>query len=509
MTSNTSISILKLTHKKAKEFFLTQSSYTNIDLPPYYCFQNLLDFIDNFLDTYESKSNGKKLDSISKFKQAKTTDINYHIYSNKDSGLSWRELQLVNPIIYVYLVRLITQQQNWKKIKNIFKGFQKNKKIECLSIPIKSLTENSDKAEQISNWWSNVEQRSIELSLDFDYIFETDIADCYGSIYTHSIAWAIETKHVAKTNQHDKDLFGNQVDDTIQLLQYGQTNGIPQGSTLMDFIAEIVLGYIDQELTEELKYNYKSIKEYKILRYRDDYRVFCNNIETGSLILKVLSEKLLQFGMRLNSSKTKNSSNVITSSIKPDRISNYLFPKHYLSAQERLMIIRENSFIHPNSSSLKKQLHKLYLKMSKKNNFIQEKDVVILSSIMIDILIRNSSVFPIGFAIISFLLSKSNNSKTRDDIINSINKKLKQIPNIGYIEIWFKRLLMDAYPKIILSEKICDKNSKNSDIWNIDWVTNNDLKIGFDKHSIFNLDIYNQLDLVINRQEVSLFLSDY
>lgn len=507
MTSNTSISILKLTNKKAKEFFLTQSSYTNIDLPPYYCFQNLLDFIDNFLDTQES--NGKKLDSISNFKQAKTTDINYHIYSNKDSGLSWRELQLINPIIYVDLVRLITKQQNWKNIKKIFKGFQKNKKIECLSIPIKSLTENSDKAEQISNWWSNVEQRSIELSLDFDYMFETDIADCYGSIYTHSIAWAIETKTTAKTKQSDKNLFGNKVDSTIQLLQYGQTNGIPQGSTLMDFIAEIVLGYIDQELTKELKNNYKSIKKYKILRYRDDYRVFCNNIETGSLILKVLSEKLLQFGMRLNSSKTKNSSNVITSSIKPDRISNYLFPKHYLSAQERLMIIRENSFIHPNSSSLKKQLHKFYLKMSKKDNFIQEKDVVILSSIMIDILIRNSSVFPIGFAIISFLLSKSNDSKTRDYIINSINKKLKQIPNIGYIEIWFKRLLMDAYPKIILNEKICDKNSKNSDIWNINWVNNNTLKIGFDRYSIFNLDIYNKLDQVINRQEVSLFLSDY
>ena len=244
MTSNTSISILKLTNKKAKEFFLTQSSYTNIDLPPYYCFQNLLDFIVNFLDTQES--NGKKLGSISNFKQAKTTDINYRIYSNKDSGLSWRELQLINPIIYVDLVRLITKQQNWKNIKKIFKGFQKNKKIECLSIPIKSLTENSDKAEQISNWWSNVEQRSIELSLDFDYMFETDIADCYGSIYTHSIAWAIETKDTAKTNQSDKNLFGNKVDSTIQLLQYGQTNGIPQGSTLMDFIAEIVLGYIDQ-----------------------------------------------------------------------------------------------------------------------------------------------------------------------------------------------------------------------------------------------------------------------
>ena len=67
-------------------------------------------------------------------------------------------------------------------------------------------------------------------------------------------------------------------------MQCGQTNGIPQGSVLMDFIAEILLGYIDEILTEQL--NTAHIVNYKILRYRDDYRIFVNNPDEGEKILK-------------------------------------------------------------------------------------------------------------------------------------------------------------------------------------------------------------------------------
>ncbi|WP_250218337.1 RNA-directed DNA polymerase, partial [Escherichia coli] len=69
--------------------------------------------------------------------------------------------------------------------------------------------------------------------------FVTDITDCYGSIYPHSLAWAIGTREVAKEKKRDKNLLGNIIDSAIQNMQCGQTNGIPQGSVLMDFIAEI------------------------------------------------------------------------------------------------------------------------------------------------------------------------------------------------------------------------------------------------------------------------------
>ncbi len=96
-------------------------------------------------------------------------------------------------------------------------------------MPVVSLSEQKDKAEQVSHWWHSVEQRSIELSLEYDYLIETDITDCYGAIYTHSIAWALHTKTTAKQKRTDKSLLGNIIDAHIQDMRHGQTNGIPQG----------------------------------------------------------------------------------------------------------------------------------------------------------------------------------------------------------------------------------------------------------------------------------------
>jgi len=67
-------------------------------------------------------------------------------------------------------------------------------------------------------------------------------------------------------------LLGNVIDDNLRNMTYGQTNGIPQGSVLMDFIAEIVLGYTDLELSHKI--NQLKIEDYQIIRYRDDYRIF-------------------------------------------------------------------------------------------------------------------------------------------------------------------------------------------------------------------------------------------
>ena len=111
-----------------------------------------------------------------------------------------------------------------------FKDFATNEKLRCLSIPIVSLSDQSDKAELVSHWWHVVEQRSIELSLDYEYLIESDITDCYGAIYTHSIAWALHTKAEAKKteNRENKALLGNIIDSHIQDMRHGQTNGIPQ-----------------------------------------------------------------------------------------------------------------------------------------------------------------------------------------------------------------------------------------------------------------------------------------
>ena len=63
---------------------------------------------------------------------------------------------------------------------------------------------------------------------------------------------------------------GNSIDKHLRDMAYGQTNGIPQGSVLMDFIAEMVLGFADLEIS--IRIQQANIQDYEIIRYRDDYQ---------------------------------------------------------------------------------------------------------------------------------------------------------------------------------------------------------------------------------------------
>src|SRR5690606_13749392 len=124
-------------------------------------------------------------------------NINHTILNNKDGNYAWRPFQLIHPALYVALVHRLTVEAACQLICERFKPFSLNPNIRCLSLPAVSLTEEKDKAAQVNHWWHAVEQRSIELSLDYQYLLETDITDCYGAIYTHSIAWALHTKTAA------------------------------------------------------------------------------------------------------------------------------------------------------------------------------------------------------------------------------------------------------------------------------------------------------------------------
>jgi hypothetical protein len=243
-------------------------------------------------------------------------DVSYKLLNNKDGKYTWRPFQLIHPALYVSLVHKITEEENWITITERFSKFDDNSRIQCMSLPVRSDTENSDKAAMIGQWWHEVEQKSIELSLDYQYLLQTDITGCYESLYTHSVVWALHGKNEAKKKRNDKNLIGNVIDRHLQDMSFGQTNGIPQGSTLMDFITEMVLGYADLQLSEKIG---SSIEDFQIIRYRDDYRLFVNNPQDGELILKAISEVLIDLGMKLNPQKTSSSNDVVQDSLKEDK----------------------------------------------------------------------------------------------------------------------------------------------------------------------------------------------
>ena len=488
--------ILELNANEARQFFLKHESYCNIDLPKYFSFSELLEKISN---EYSGKSLGDFSDE--KKKMTNLDDVNYLLYANKDGKLSWRPFQIINPLVYVALVHKITEQENWEKLQARFKKFSKNEKIKCLSIPVQSESKQSDKAQQISNWWEQVEQQSIVLSLEYDYVFDTDVADCYGSIYTHSIAWAVEGKKIAKENRKN-NLLGNFIDKSIQNAQNQQTNGIPQGSVLMDFIAEIILGYIDRILGAFLKK--QKITNYQILRYRDDYRIFVCNHNDGERILKILSGIMMPFGFKLNASKTKGSQDVITQSIKKDKLAWLAIPQNNrISLQKQLLLIRQHSINHANSGSLNTALNKFDKQIERiRNKKGKVRNIDQLISIATDIAYHNPKVIPVCCAIISKLLSELDDSK---QIALLVHRKLSRMPNSGFAQIWLQRMLKDNLSKFKFSEKICELQSSQIKLWNYSWVKGKNMLNILNNTSIFLQEEFNKLDSIIPNNEIDLF----
>lgn len=487
--------IIDLSEKEAREFLLKEESYINFDLPVYFKFQDLLIEVDKCLK-------GNKLSDLRALNPRDFDDINYYILSNKDGKYSWRPFQLVHPALYVSLVHRMTEEENWKVIRGKFQEFQQNDKIECHSLPVisESVTK-TDKESQIFAWWQMIEQKSINQSLDYKCILQTDITDCYGSIYTHSIPWSLHTKEEAKKkrNRNNNSLIGVVIDNHLQDMSYGQTNGIPQGSILMDFIAEIVLGYVDLLLTgklDELKIN-----DYKILRYRDDYRVFTNNPYEAEQITKVLSEILSGMGLKLNAGKTEASDNIIKLSLKPD--------KRYWIANQRITGNKQKWLIQlyllseefPNSGTLDTQMRD-FLNVVKESER-KDDNVETLISIVTEIAFRNPRVVPTAVGIISLLLKQVKTRTEKKNIVKRVYNKFQQIPNSDLLNVWLQRLTIKIDNSLKFNELLCKKVVDGSEhIWNTNWL-NKDLKQIIEETPVILERRIKTLKAVISKTEIS------
>ena len=496
-------SILELSCEEARAFLLKGESYCAIDLPPYFRFFDLLNDVAKVL------AGNHHCDSV--YRKARNHEgINHVLLSNKDGRYAWRPLELIHPALYVSLVDEVTKPDHWDLICTRFRKFAENDKIKCLSLPVESLTDDKDRAEIINKWWHDVEQKSIELSLDYDFMIQTDINDCYPTIYTHSIAWALHSKQCAKDkrNRTDKRLLGNIIDSYIQDMRYGQTNGIPQGPVLMDFIAEMVLGYADTELTSKINNEIDPELNYRILRYRDDYRIFVTQQLHGEQILKCLAEVLIELGLKLNPIKTDISSEVIQSSIKDEKL-NWMFRKQTnRNLQKRLLIIHDHSMEHPHAGSLADALDKYRKRLRRKTP--EDDQILPLISIVVDIAYRNPRTYPISFAILSELIDLLENEEAKREIVEKVRKRFRMLPKTGLMEIWLQRISHKFAPDIEFEEPLCRLvGKKTTQIWDNSWISSPDLKKAIDARKIVDWKSLEDMPPIVTDEEVELFSSSY
>lgn len=301
--------IFELSADEALDFLMQNDQYVTTEMPEYLDFDPVLTFArEHIADTPIDKC-------VKDVTPEDMAEANYDIMLNKDGKYAVRVLSLSNPFLYYMLAREICTPEHWAAILDDFKVFGSALHIQAVGIPvIQAENESFHKATTILNWWDKFEQASIRMSLDYRYMFATDITNCYGCIELRTVEKALCRKGTASEAEVKTDIVR-----ILTMLRQGRNIGLPQGSALYDIIAEIVLGYADMLLHEALVR--KGITEgYEILRYRDDYRIFANNKDLLENISYTLQHVLESLNLRLNSAKTRISDSIITDSIKPDKL---------------------------------------------------------------------------------------------------------------------------------------------------------------------------------------------
>lgn len=488
--------LIELSNDEVKRHFLKGSSYFNADFPRYISFAPILKAVEKVL-------NGRSYRGFISSQPEDIHNVNYSFIANKDGRLAWRPLELIHPVIYVSLVNTICESDNWSHIKKRFADFS-NGVVDCCSAPVISLDEQTDTAKQVQSWWHSIEQRSIKYSLEFNHILHTDVTDCYGSIYTHCIPWALHGMEESKRRKKDNSLLGNKIDIHIRAGRYGQTNGISQGSVLMDFIAEIVLGYVDESITQAVDDD----SGFRILRYRDDYRIFANSDEKIEQILKLVSDHLRIVGMKLGVSKTFLSRNVVEGSIKPDKLAgidlNDLGEANANTIQKQLLRLHSFGQRFPNSGALRRLVTEFHTNI--RNVKDQPEDLEVLIGIVTDIGFVSPVTFPVVAGILSHLISLAASAE-KVGLWEKVKSKMARVPYNGYLDIWLQRV---TKPKVIgikfeSEERICQiVNGENTFLWDNSWIASTDLNDALDVSTIIT-DRAEDMDEVVQPEEVALF----
>ena len=488
--------LIDLSNEEARVHFLKGSSYFNGDMPRYISFEPILTDVSAVL-------NGGTFAQHKASNPAKVPDVNYNFIANKDGRFAWRPYELMHPAIYVSLVNVICAEDNWALIKSRIAEFEGGV-IDCCSAPVMSVDHQTDVATQIKSWWQAVEQRSLTYSLEFSHLLHTDVTDCYGSLYTHSIAWAIHGLEEAKKNKSKNSLLGNKIDFHIQSSRYGQTNGIAQGSVLMDFIAEIVLGYVDELINAELG----NCTDIRILRYRDDYRIFANNDERAESVLKIVSDKLRMVGMKLGVSKTFSCRNVVEGSIKPDKLAGIelqdLGTTNAKTIQKQLMRLHAFGQRHPNSGALRRLIGDFHTSIS--GHTVALDDLEVQVAIATDIAHVSPATFPAVAGILSHLIALAS-GEDKGRLWTKVRDKMKRVPYNGYLEIWLQRVTQPQAVGIQFEsdEPICQiVNGGEPQLWECGWISNEALRSAIDVKKILVADVADATE-VIEPEEIELF----
>ncbi len=138
-------------------------------------------------------------------------------------------------------------------------------------------------------------QQMLELSFGHRFMVRTDIANCFPSIYSHAVPWALVGVEEAKKNASERSKWYNKLDRALRMTKRNQTNGIAIGPATSNIISEVILARVDRELQGKFTYT----------RYLDDYTAYCETYEKAQQFILELVQELGKYELALNIGKTE------------------------------------------------------------------------------------------------------------------------------------------------------------------------------------------------------------
>jgi len=175
---------------------------------------------------------------------------------------------------------------HWKKIKHICSN------PNSLIIP----RTHSDGRTIIMDYETSREKRNRYYKSAFGkkFLSHADISNCFPSLYSHAIPWALVGFAKAKSNRNSSEWF-NKIDIFLRSCSRNETAGVPIGPATSNIACEIILERIDRDLRKKFKY----------IRFIDDYTAYCKTHTEAEEFIRQLSIELMKYKLNLNIKKTE------------------------------------------------------------------------------------------------------------------------------------------------------------------------------------------------------------
>lgn len=201
-------------------------------------------------------------------------------------NLSTRPLSIPHPAPYSHLCKILAENEEkiieQVDIYNNEHSLIKPAEHQCGKLIIMDYEDPIEKSERLINQ-----------SFGKRFRVQTDITNCFPSIYTHAIPWALMGLDYSKKHKN-RDLWFNKIDAAYRNIRRGETQGVGIGPAASNIVSEIILTRIDESLSSK----------YDFYRYIDDYTCYCETHERAVQFINDLDSELRKYKLSLNTRKT-------------------------------------------------------------------------------------------------------------------------------------------------------------------------------------------------------------